>query len=152
MQYTDGCIFAALDSHAYIASMTIGKNLELAMAHAKFASQKALQEASAVPQGTISRVLNDKNAGTPDMDTLQKLADACQVPLQFLLYGPKEGDPPLPPYRPPPDLDKSLDQCVELISVFRTLPPEGRVLLLENAYSLVVSLSRKRREVGNNQP
>jgi transcriptional regulator with XRE-family HTH domain len=136
----------------YSAGMTIGKRLEEAMTRAKYASQAALALVSGVPQGTISRILNDKGVGLPDTDTLQKLATACQVPFEWLLDGPKTGDKPLPPLPDRVDLDKSLSQAIELMQILRSLPPKGRNALIEAAYDVVVSFAAKGRIVGRDKP
>jgi len=65
---------------------TISERVLEAMKDAGFPSQTALSRVSGVPQPTINRIIN-KVAGTPEVSTLQKLATACDVNLQWLLDG-----------------------------------------------------------------
>jgi phage repressor protein C with HTH and peptisase S24 domain len=65
---------------------TLSERIVEAMKDAGFPSQTALARASGVPQPTINRIIN-KVAGTPETQTLQKIADACEVSVLWLLDG-----------------------------------------------------------------
>jgi phage repressor protein C with HTH and peptisase S24 domain len=70
----------------YNARMTtISERILEAMKDAGFPSQTALSRASGVPQPTINRIIN--RVGTPETQNLKKIADACDVSVQWLLDG-----------------------------------------------------------------
>lgn len=87
MQYPNECKFDVLHTRAYIRAMTIGHRLDLAMQAAGFISQKTLEEASRVPQPTISRILKNTGKKGPEASTIKSLADACGVSFQWLYEG-----------------------------------------------------------------
>lgn len=69
---------------AYSSGMNLAERLDFAMKARRVASQSALSRMADVPQPTINRILK---GGTtqPDTTTLQKLADALEVDLSWLL-------------------------------------------------------------------
>ncbi len=65
---------------------TIGRRLE-ASRDRRLWTQEKLAAESAVPVVTISRIENDRYSQRPRVATLQKLADALGVPLEWLVFG-----------------------------------------------------------------
>ena len=63
--------------------MNLATNLDEAMRLRGYKSQSALGRAAGVPQPTINRILKGTTP-TPDHDTLQKLADALEVDIEWL--------------------------------------------------------------------
>lgn len=57
------------------------------MKAAGFFNQKNLEEASGVPQPTISRILKNTGKKGPEAHTVKSLADACGVSFQWLYEG-----------------------------------------------------------------
>lgn len=87
MQYPNEWRFAASHTRAYIRAMTIGHRLDLAMKAAGFLNQKTLEEASGIPQPTISRILKNTGKKGPEAHTVKRLAEACGVSFQWLYEG-----------------------------------------------------------------
>jgi phage repressor protein C with HTH and peptisase S24 domain len=87
MQYPNDYSFAQQHTRAYIRAMTIGHRLDQAMKAAGFLNQKTLEEASGVPQPTISRILKNTGKKGPEAHTVKSLADACGVSFQWLYEG-----------------------------------------------------------------
>ncbi len=65
---------------------TIGTRLDEARKTAGFKSQSALARASGVPQPTVHRILSQASHGVA-LRTLQALAAACNVQLEWLISG-----------------------------------------------------------------
>jgi len=74
----------------YSSGMNLAERLDFAMKARKVKSQSALARASGVPQPTINRILKGTTT-TPDTTTLQRLADALEVSLPWLLEEKGEG-------------------------------------------------------------
>ncbi|TAM07262.1 MAG: LexA family transcriptional regulator [Paraburkholderia sp.] len=74
--------------------MNLAERLDFAMKARRVESQSALSRASGVPQPTINRILKGTTT-KPDTDTLQKLADALEVSLAWLVD--ETGDGPHAP-------------------------------------------------------
>jgi phage repressor protein C with HTH and peptisase S24 domain len=87
MQYPNECKFGSAYARAYILEMTIGKRLDEAMKAAGIFSQKSLEEASGVPQPTISRILKNSGKKGPEAHTVKSLAAACGVSFEWLYDG-----------------------------------------------------------------
>jgi phage repressor protein C with HTH and peptisase S24 domain len=68
--------------------MTIAHRLQEAINGAGITSQSELARRSGVPQPTINRILNDVGRQGPSIQTLKKLAAACEVSFQWLAGGP----------------------------------------------------------------
>ena len=65
---------------------TLNERIAQAMKDAGFETQTALSRAAGVPQPTISRICSRAHS-VPDTTTLQKIANACSVSVQWLLDG-----------------------------------------------------------------
>lgn len=63
--------------------MNLATNLDEAMRARGWKSQSALGRAAGVPQPTINRILSGTTP-TPDLSTLQRLADALEVDVEWL--------------------------------------------------------------------
>lgn len=152
MQYENECFFAARILYGYSARMTIGSRLDAAMKAAGFKSQSALSRRSGVPQPTISRILSDDGEKGPETETIRKLADACRIPFDWLLQGPRSNEPVDPPTTAEIiqiDPDAIADQIVELIQLYRDSTPDGRVNLLDSARDTPKVNVRHRRRVND---
>jgi phage repressor protein C with HTH and peptisase S24 domain len=87
MQYPNECEVGREYAPAYISPMTIGQRLDEAMKAAGFFNQKTLEEASGVPQPTISRILKNSGKKGPEAHTVKSLANACGVSFEWLYDG-----------------------------------------------------------------
>lgn len=65
---------------------TIGQRLEAARDRRLWTQEKLAAE-STIPVVTISRIENDRYSQRPRVATLQKLADALGVPVEWLAFG-----------------------------------------------------------------
>lgn len=101
-------------SVAYSGQMELSDRLDLAMRLREIESQSELHRRSGVPQPTINRILKGTTLA-PDTTTVQRLAEALNVSLTWLLDGVGDG----------PDLPKS--------GIKRPLPAEmGNVQVWED--------------------
>lgn len=73
-------------TETYIRAMNLSDRLDYAMRVRGIRSQSALHRASGVPQPTISRILKGTTE-QPDAATMQRLADALRISLEWLLQG-----------------------------------------------------------------
>jgi transcriptional regulator with XRE-family HTH domain len=76
-------VLSPVYSHAHNPRMNLATNLDEAMQARGYKSQSALGRAAGVPQPTINRILKGTTP-TPDLATLQKLADALEVDVEWL--------------------------------------------------------------------
>lgn len=76
--------FERLYSCSDNSGMTLATNLDEAMQERGWKSQSALGRAAGVPQPTINRILKGATL-TPDLVTLQKLADTLEVDVEWLM-------------------------------------------------------------------
>lgn len=83
---------------AYIPGMNISDRLDLLMKLRRIGSQSALARLSGVPQPTINRILK-RTTASPDLPTLQKLANALESNTNWLADGIGPG-PESPEHRP----------------------------------------------------
>ncbi|MFZ6801950.1 helix-turn-helix domain-containing protein [Undibacterium sp. Di24W] len=133
------------NSCAYSARMDIASRLDQAMHKAGYKTQKALADASGVPQPTIARILKGNGKRGPESDTTKKLAAACGVTFSWLMEG-KEAVSYSPPIninpahvkQEPAEYDK-VSLCyvtsteLELLTHFRQSTVASRELILRNA-------------------
>jgi transcriptional regulator with XRE-family HTH domain len=67
--------------------MDLSARLDLAMRQAGYSSQSALARAAGVSQSSVNRILKSPGSHGPDTATIVKLARACGVTAEYLLYG-----------------------------------------------------------------
>lgn len=77
--------YTRVDNRAMDLS-SVSTRLDQAMTKAGF-SQSSLARASGVPQPTINRILKGPNKRGPEVATLRKLAQACNVSFEWLNEG-----------------------------------------------------------------
>lgn len=77
--------YTRVDNHLMEIS-TVSTRLDEAMTNCGF-SQSSLARASGVPQPTINRILKGPNKRGPEVATLRKLAQACNVSFEWLNEG-----------------------------------------------------------------
>jgi|APAra7269096714_1048519.scaffolds.fasta_scaffold00313_36 transcriptional regulator with XRE-family HTH domain len=67
--------------------MDLSARLDLAMRRAGYSSQSALARAAGVSQPSVNRILKTPGNQGPETATIIKLARACGVTAEYLLYG-----------------------------------------------------------------